>query len=57
MNNAYANDYASLLRKYKGTEAAHTYADRIRNMIKTLPAIVGLSAGTYSLTNQNANEN
>ena len=53
MDSAYARDYARLLEKYAGTSEAHTYADRIRNMMKTLPAVVGATAGASVLANQN----
>lgn len=42
MDNAYLSDYATLLEKHSGTEEAKIYADRIRNMIKILPAIAGI---------------
>ena len=48
-NSSYLSDYANLLRNNMNTDSAKQYADRIRNMIKTLPAITGL--GVIGLNN------
>lgn len=51
--NAYLQNYSNVLKHYEGTKEAHEYANRIRDMIKTLPAI---AVGAYGVTN-NASEN
>lgn len=42
MDSGYLTDYANLLESHIGTKEGTLYANRIRNMIKILPAIVGI---------------
>ncbi len=52
VDSAYLKDYATLLEKNINTINGHIYANRIRSMIKILPAIAGVGVVTKSLQNE-----
>ena len=57
MDNAYLSDYATLLEKHSGTKEAKIYANRIRNMIKMLPAIAGIGVIGKTANTKKPNSN